>query len=433
MKKKVVIVGRSNVGKSTLFNCLTEKSVAIVDRKPGITRDRHYGKVSYRGCSFTLIDTGGCMEKEEIYNDKILEQVLLAIQESFIILFVVDGRSGLTVLDDRIAQYIRKLDKKFLLVVNKTEGNPEKIFLYDFYQLGLEKIYPISAAHKIGTEKLLQVIIDLLPQEKKQKKKELIHFSFIGHTNVGKSTLLNSYLKENRSIVDESAHTTRDSHNNHYHLYGYNLILTDTAGIPPRAKIKEKIIARSVKSSIIAIRKTDICFILIDAVKGLTNQDKHLIKLTINYKKGILILVNKWDLLDGSSKIKMDKTVLQESLGNISYIPIIYISAKKKLNILQALKKGIEVYKNKYSRIGTAKLNKILQKAIKKHPHPQKNQPITLNYITQLPLASPTFILFSNHPSYVNSNYLIYLENFFRKYFSFEGVPIKFVLRDKRT
>mmetsp|Transcript_10523 Transcript_10523/g.24414 ORF Transcript_10523/g.24414 Transcript_10523/m.24414 type:complete len:434 (-) Transcript_10523:768-2069(-) len=433
MANIVAIVGRPNVGKSTLFNRLVEQRKAIMDNKSGITRDRHYGHASWTGHHFTVIDTGGYVQGgSDVFESAIRHQVQIAIDESRVILFVVDCKEGLTGLDKDFATVLRDTQKPLLLVANKADNVSTTWMANDFYALGMGLPYPISAASGTGTGELLDEVIRHF-RAKVEQEEVLPKVAILGKPNVGKSSLLNALLGETRSIVTPLAGTTRDAIDTTYRLYKKNIILTDTAGIRKKASIKDNIEFYSVIRAIGALQKSDVCIIMLDATQGLTSQDINLISLAHRYQKGLIILVNKWDLIQKEHyTAAMYKKELLKKLMPLDYIPVLFTSTVKRQRIYQAVEKAIEIYENRKKKITTAALNKVMLAAIERYQPPAvKGKYIKIKYITQLPIVTPVFAFFCNLPQYIKPPYKRYLENQLRTHFNLAGIPIRLVFRKK--
>ncbi len=435
MPYTVAIVGRPNVGKSTLFNRLVEERQAIMDDVSGVTRDRHYGVGEWNGRSFTVIDTGGYVTgSEDIFESAIRDQVESAMKEADFIIFLVDCKDGLTDLDKDFSTVIRSLGKPVFLTPNKADNNNLRMAANEFYELGYETLYPISSTNGSGTGELLDELVSLFKDEHDaETNDELPKISIIGRPNVGKSSLLNALIGEKRSIVTEIAGTTRDSINTRYNLFGKDLLLIDTAGVRKKAKVKENVEFYSVMRSIKALMESDVCLIMIDATQGLESQDVNLIGLANKYKKGILILINKWDLIEKETRTAEEfKSTIEEKLGPLNYMPVIFISVLKKQRIFKVIERALQVYENRNRKVSTSELNKLLLPIIERTPPPAfKGKYIKIKYITQLPTQSPTFAFFTNHPKYIKAPYERFLINTIRSNFDFSGVPIKVVFRNK--
>jgi GTP-binding protein len=435
MPYTVAIVGRPNVGKSTLFNRLVEEKQAIMDNESGVTRDRHYGVGEWNGRSFTVIDTGGYVTgSEDIFESAIRDQVESAMKEADFIVFLVDCKDGLTDLDKDFSNVIRSIGKPVFLTPNKADNSNLRLAANEFYEMGYEILYPISSSNGSGTGELLDDIVSCFKDEQNAASRDdLPKISIIGRPNVGKSSLLNGLIGEERSIVTEIAGTTRDSINTRYNLFGKDLLLIDTAGVRKKAKVKENIEFYSVMRSIKALQESDVCLIMIDATQGLESQDINLIGLANKYKKGILLLINKWDLIEKDTKTAEAFTsTIEEKLGPLNYIPVIFISVLRKQRIFKVIESAIQVYENRNRKVPTSELNKLLLPIIERTPPPAfKGKYIKIKYVTQLPTQSPTFAFFTNHPKYIKPPYERFLINTIRNNFDFSGVPIKVVFRNK--
>jgi len=434
MANIVAIVGRPNVGKSTLFNRLVEQRKAIMDNESGITRDRHYGYAEWTDKHFTVIDTGGYVKNSnDIFESAIRQQVQIAIDEASVILFLVDCKDGLTGLDKDFAAVLRATCKPVLVVANKADNVPTALMMHDFYPLGMGAPYPISAASGTGTGELLDEVIQNFQDEDAIGEESLPRVAILGRPNVGKSSFLNVLLGEMRSIVTPLAGTTRDAIDTTYKLYGKQMVLTDTAGIRKKAKVKENIEFYSVIRAIGALQEADVCVIMLDATQGLEGQDINLISLAHRYKKGLVILVNKWDLMQKDSHTaEAYKKELLKKLVPLDYVPVMFISTVKKQRIYQAIEKTLQVYESRKKKIATSALNKVMLAAIERYNPPAvKGKYIKIKYITQLPTYTPVFAFFCNLPQYIKPPYRSYLENQLRSHFDLEGVPIKLVFRKK--
>ncbi|MGD9328131.1 MAG: ribosome biogenesis GTPase Der [Cyclobacteriaceae bacterium] len=435
MPYTVAIVGRPNVGKSTLFNRLVEEKQAIMDDESGVTRDRHYGVGEWNGRSFTVIDTGGYVTgSEDIFESAIRNQVESAMKEADFIIFLVDCKDGLTDLDKDFSNVIRSLGKPTFLTPNKADNSNLRLAANEFYELGYETLYPISSTNGSGTGELLDDLVSNFKDEHDaETKDDLPKISIIGRPNVGKSSLLNALIGEERSIVTEIAGTTRDSINTRYNLFGKDLLLIDTAGVRKKAKVKENVEFYSVMRSIKALMESDVCLIMIDATQGLESQDVNLIGLANKYKKGILLLINKWDLIEKETRTAEEFTsTIEEKLGPLNYIPVVFISVLKKQRIFKVVERALQVYDNRNRKVSTSELNKLLLPIIERTPPPAfKGKHIKIKYVTQLPTHSPTFAFFTNHPKYIKAPYERFLINIIRSNFDFSGVPIKVVFRNK--
>ena len=435
MSNTVAIVGRPNVGKSTLFNRLIEQRKAIMDDVSGVTRDRHYGYGQWNGLHFTVIDTGGYVaNSDDIFEEAIRTQVQLAINEATVILFMVDCETGITDLDESFAQVLRGTQKPIFIVANKADNHERSFMSAEFYSLGLGEVYAVSSANGSGTGDLLDDVVSHFPEDEDENPEAGIpRLSILGRPNVGKSSFLNVLLGEERSIVTDIAGTTRDALHSRYRLYGKDFILIDTAGLRKKAKISDNIEFYSTIRSVQALEDSDICIIMLDAQRGLEAQDLTIVHLANKHRKGILILVNKWDLIEKDTKTALEyKKHIMERLGEYNYIPIIFTSMVTKQRVFQAIEKASEIYENRQRRITTSKLNELLGKDIEHYPPPSvKGKHIKIKYITQLPTKTPSFAFFCNHPKYVKTAYRRYLENKLRSHFNFEGVPINVFFRQK--
>lgn len=435
MSNIVAIVGRPNVGKSTLFNRLIEQRKAIMDDVSGVTRDRHYGYGQWNGLHFTVIDTGGYVaNSDDIFEEAIRTQVELAINEATVILFMVDCETGVTDLDESFAQILRGTQKPLLIVANKADNHERSFMSAEFYSLGLGEVYPVSSANGSGTGELLDEVVSNFPEDDDENPEAGIpRLSILGRPNVGKSSFLNVLLGEERSIVTSIAGTTRDALHSRYKLYGKDFILIDTAGLRKKAKISDNIEFYSTIRSVQALEDSDICIIMLDAQRGLEAQDMNIVHMADKYKKGILILVNKWDLVEKDTNTALAyKKRIQERLGEYNYIPVIFTSMETKQRVFQAIEKASEIYESRNQRLTTSKLNDLLGKDIAHYPPPSvRGKHIKIKYITQLPTQTPAFAFFCNHPKLVKASYKRYLENKLRDHFNFEGVPIRVFFRQK--
>ena len=431
----VAIVGRPNVGKSTLFNRLLEQRKAIVEDTPGVTRDRQYGICEWNGKSFYVIDTGGFVpDSEDIFEREIRKQVEVAVDEASVVVFVTDAATGITDLDDAMADVLRRSTKPVLLVVNKVDNNERMLEAAEFYSLGFEKLFFISSISGSGTGELLDEITALIEDDADLKEEEgLPKFTIIGQPNVGKSSLLNALIGEERTIVSEIAGTTRDTIHTRYNLFQKDFILIDTAGIRRKAKVHEDLEFYSVIRAIKAMDEADVCMLMLDAEKGITAQDLSIFSLAARKGKGIVLLVNKWDLMEKSTNTAKDyEKVLKERLAPFNDVPILFISVKDKTRIFKAIEMAIEVYENRQKRVPTSQLNDVILKAIESyHPPVVRGHPIKIKYITQLPTVVPSFAFFTNYPDDIKTPYKNYLENKLRERFDFKGVPIRIFFRKK--
>jgi len=431
----VAIVGRPNVGKSTLFNRLIEQRKAIMDDVSGVTRDRHYGYGQWNGLHFTVVDTGGYVaNSDNIFEEAIRTQVELAIKEASVILFMVDCETGLTDLDESFAQVLRGTQKPLLIVANKADNHERSFMSAEFYGLGLGEVYPVSAVNGSGTGDLLDEVVKHFPENDEEDPDAGIpKLAILGRPNVGKSSFLNVLLGEERSIVTDIAGTTRDALHSRYKLYGKDFILIDTAGLRKKAKVSDDVEFYSTIRSVQALEDSDICIIMLDAQRGLEAQDMNIVHMADKYKKGVLILVNKWDLIEKDTHTALAyKKRIEERLGEYNYIPIIFTSMLTKQRVFQAIEKASALYESRKQRLSTSKLNTLLGKDIEHYPPPAvRGKYIKIKYITQLPTPTPAFAFFCNHPKLVKASYKRYIENKLRSHFDFEGVPIRVFFRQK--
>lgn len=432
----VAIIGRPNVGKSTLFNRLVGDRKAIVDDMSGVTRDRHYGKCEWTGHEFTIVDTGGFVsDTKDIFEKEIANQVLIAIKEADALIFIVDGTAGVTDVDKEFALIIRKSNKPVFVGVNKTDSNLRIDNQLEFFSMGFENIFPIASISGFGTGELLDEVVKVLPvEEDVEEVTALPKIALVGRPNVGKSSLCNALLGVERNIVTDIPGTTRDSINTHYNYFGKEFVLIDTAGIRKKGKVNEDIEFYSVMRSIKAIEDTDVVMILIDAKDGLESQDVNLFHLAQKNGKGIVIVVNKWDLVE-NKETNTTKTYTEQILRKIAPftdVPIIFTSALTKQRIFKAMEMALEVYENMSKRISTSKLNDLLLPIIEKTPPPStKGKYVKIKYITQLPTKKVCFAFFCNLPQYVSESYKRFLENRLREHFDFKGTPIFIFFRKK--
>ena len=436
MANIVAIVGRPNVGKSTFFNRMIGERRAIMDNQPGVTRDRHYGYSEWCGKYFSLVDTGGYVTgSDDVFEEAIRRQVEIALQESDVILFMVDVEEGVTDLDKEFANVVRRSKKPVYLVANKADNHLRSHQAAEFYSLGLGDPYPISSQSGTGTGELLDEVVSHFETPGLEDPDQGIpRIAVLGRPNVGKSSFINVLLGEDRNIVTDVAGTTRDAVDTHYKAYGKEFILTDTAGIRRKSRLRnEEIEFYSVLRSIQALENSDVCIIIIDAERGLEAQDLNIINQAERNKKGIVMLVNKWDLVEKDSNTSRHiEKEYRERLGTLDYIPIMFISAMKKVRIFQAIELAIEVFEKRKRKIPTSKLNDIMLPIVDRTPPPStKGKYIKIKYITQLPTAVPSFAFFANLPQYIKEPYERFLENQLRENFDFEGVPINIFLRKK--
>ena len=435
MSNIVAIVGRPNVGKSTLFNRFLERREAIVDSTAGVTRDRHYGKSDWNGVEFTVIDTGGYeVNTEDVFQEEITKQVELAVDEATSIIFMVSVMDGLTDTDQEIFELLRRSGKPVYVVVNKADSAKEELAATEFYQLGLEKYYTMSSATGSGTGELLDDIVrDFPTKDYKDPFEGLPRFTIAGRPNVGKSTMTNALLDVERNIVTEVAGTTRDSIETLYNKFGHEFVLVDTAGMRRKAKVKEDLEFYSVMRSIRSIEYSDVVLIMVDATLGWESQDMNIFGLAQKNRKGIVIVVNKWDLVEKETNTTRDfEAQIKFKIGQFTDIPIIFVSALTKQRILKAVEIGMEVFQNRAKKIKTSKLNEIMLPVFEQTPPPaNKGKYVKIKYCVQLPTPSPQFVFFCNLPQYIKEPYKRFTENQLRKHFGFTGVPIEIYFRQK--
>lgn len=434
MSNIVAIVGRPNVGKSTLFNRLIGERQAIVDEQSGVTRDRTYGKSTWNGVEFNLIDSGGyVVGSEDVFEAEIRRQVEIAISEASVLLFVVDVSSGIMGSDEIVADVLRKSDKPIMLVVNKVDNSERFGEAAEFYGLGLGDYYCISSINGSGTGELLDDLVKKLDPVYEDQQADLPRFAIVGRPNVGKSSLTNALLGENRNIVTDVAGTTRDTIDSHYKGYGFEFTLVDTAGIRKKKSVHEDVEFYSVLRSIRAIEGCDVCILMIDATVGFEHQDMSILGLAQKNHKGIVILVNKWDLVEKDSmSTKEYAAFIHRKMAPFNDVPILFVSALTKQRIHKALETAVDVYKRRLTRVPTKKLNDLMLPIIEQTPPPTvKHHYIKIKYVTQLPTHFPSFAFFCNHPKYVREDYRRFLENKLRENFDFHGVPINIYMRQK--
>jgi len=435
MSRIVAIVGRPNVGKSTLFNRFTETRQAIVHESSGVTRDRHYGKVLWNGEEFSVIDTGGYVtNSEDVFEEEIRKQVLLAIEEADFVIFVTDVQLGITDMDDAVAHILRKSKKKVAIAVNKVDTTMLQFQSAEFYGLGLENLFSISAISGSGTGELLDFVVSNLPPAPTEiVENALPNFTIVGRPNVGKSSLINALIGVDRNIVTPISGTTRDTIKTHYNKYGLEFNLIDTAGIRKKGKVHENIEFYSVMRSVRAIEDSDVCILMLDAERGIEAQDLNIFHLIERNSKGVVVLINKWDLVekDHNTAYAYEKQI-RERLEPYSDVPIIFTSATTKQRIHKALEAAMEVHKNRSKRIPTSKLNEVMLPEIEAFPPPSnKGKFIKIKYVTQLPTFAPHFAFYCNLPQYVKEPYKRFIENKIRLHFNFTGVPIQIFFRKK--
>lgn len=434
MSNIVAIVGRPNVGKSTLFNRLTETRQAITDEISGVTRDRHYGKSEWNGQEFSIIDTGGYVQgSEDIFEVEIRKQVELAIDESSVILFLVDATTGITDLDLSVVKLLRKSDKKIVLAVNKVDNATLLSEAVEFYNLGLGSYITLSSISGSGTGELLDEIVKHFKTETDVVNDNKPKFAVIGRPNVGKSSIINTLIGKEQNIVTNIAGTTRDSLNTEYTQFGFDFTLVDTAGLRKKKNVNENLEFYSVMRSVRAIEHSDVCILVVDAERGFESQDQRIFHIADRNHKGIVILVNKWDLVKKSTETsKKFIEDIKEKISPFTDVPILFVSAIEKQRLLKGLKEAINVFNNRIQKISTSKLNNYILPLIEKNPPPAiKGKYIKIKYCTQLPIHTPTFAFFANLPQYIKEPYKRFIENKLRDHFSFSGVPIKIYFRKK--
>lgn len=435
MANILAIVGRPNVGKSTLFNRLIEQKKAIIDEIAGVTRDRHYGKADWNGYEFSVIDTGGYVtNSDDVFESEIRKQVMLAIDEADVILFLTDVTNGITDLDDGIAEILRKSGKKVILAANKVDNHDRAYLASEFYAFGLGEVFTISSINGSGTGELLDEITShFTKNENENEADELPKIAVVGRPNAGKSSLINALLDEERNIVTDIAGTTRDSINTHYNKFGYEFTIIDTAGLRKKSKVSEDLEFYSVMRAIRTIEESDVCLLLIDATRGIEAQDVNIFHLIEKNRKGVVVLINKWDLVEKDNhSVKQYTEMVKEKLAPFNDIPILFISAITKQRIFKAIETAMEVFKNRKQKISTSELNEYLLEAIESYPPPaEKGKYIRIKYVTQLPTNTPQFAFYCNLPQYVKQPYMRYLENKLRAAYNFTGVPIQIYMRQK--
>jgi len=434
MSKIAAIVGRPNVGKSTLFNRMTESRAAIVNEESGVTRDRHYGKSTWNGVDFSVVDTGGFVENsDDVFESEINRQVKLAISEADVIIFMVDVETGIHDLDKAVAEMLRKVQKKVILVVNKVDNNKRLLDAAEFYGLGLGDFFPISSANGSGTGELLDEIVKHLPDTAEEPDEEIPRVAVVGRPNVGKSSLANTLLDEERNIVTPVAGTTRDSIHSLYNKFNYRFLLIDTAGLRKKAKVEEDIEFYSVLRSVRSIEESDVCLLLIDATRGIESQDLSILSIIQKNNKGMVLLVNKWDLVekDQNSTKRFEEEIRSKTAPFTDY-PILFISAITKQRVHKVLELIMTVYENRRRKIPTSKLNEVMLKYVNDTPPPSlKGKHVKIKYVTQLPSAYPAFAFFCNLPQYIKEPYKRFVENRLRESFDLTGAPARIFFRKK--
>jgi GTP-binding protein len=433
MNNIVAIVGRPNVGKSTLYNRLIGERKAIIDNVSGVTRDRQYGPSYWNGKNFTVVDTGGFVKhSQDIFESAIRTQVKIAIEEAAAIIFMVDVTTGITDLDDEVADMLRRTDKPVFLAINKVDNSNRLLEANEFYALGFENVFFLSSITGSGTGEILDAVVEHIFEEEPPTD-EIPRFAIVGQPNAGKSSLTNAFLGEDRNIVTEIAGTTRDAIHSHYKKFGKEFILIDTAGIRKKGKVHEDLEFYSVMRAIKAMEDCDVCILLVDAILGMESQDVNIFALAQKRQKGIVILINKWDLIDKETNTSRDlEKEIRERIAPFTDVPILFISATEKVRIFQGLEAALTVYENRTRKIKTSELNDTLLPIIENMPPPaHRGKYIKIKYITQLPTRNPSFVFFCNHPTHIKDSYRNFLENQMRKHFQFTGVPIHILFRQK--
>ncbi|MBU45798.1 MAG: ribosome biogenesis GTPase Der [Flavobacteriales bacterium] len=434
MSNIVAIVGRPNVGKSTIFNRFTESRHAITDEVSGVTRDRHYGKAEWNGREFSVIDTGGYVQGSvDIFETEIRKQVELAIDEANVILFLVDAKAGITDLDQAVVKLLRKSDKNVVLAVNKVDNSTLLEDAVEFYNLGIGEYIPVSSISGSGTGELLDELLKHFEDDVENDDNDIPKFAVIGRPNVGKSSIINALIGKEQNIVTDIAGTTRDSLNTRYNQFGFDFTLVDTAGLRKKKNVNENLEFYSVMRSVRAIEHSDICLLVIDAERGFEAQDQRIFHIADRNKKGIVILVNKWDLLDKSTETaKKFKEQIRKKIAPFTDVPIVFVSALERQRLLKGLETSIQVHNNRVQKISTSRLNEVMLPLIVHVPPPAiKGKYIRIKYCTQLPTNTPTFVFFANLPQYIKEPYKRYIENQLRDNFDFSGVPIQIYFRKK--
>ncbi|PHS10954.1 MAG: ribosome biogenesis GTPase Der [Kordia sp.] len=430
----VAIVGRPNVGKSTLFNRLIQKREAIIDSTSGVTRDRHYGKSDWNGKEFSVIDTGGyVVGSDDIFEAEIDKQVELAIDEADAIIFMVDVESGITGMDEEVANLLRRANKPVLLAVNKVDAANRLNDAAEFYGLGLGEFYPLASISGSGTGELLDALVKILPEIEEEEESDLPRFAVVGRPNAGKSSFINALIGEDRYIVTDIPGTTRDSIDTKYNRFGFEFNLIDTAGIRRKAKVKEDLEFYSVMRSVRAIEFCDVCLVVIDATRDFDSQVQNIFWLGVKNSKGVVILVNKWDLVEKDHKTtKAYETRIKEQIAPFTDVPIIFMSTISKQRIYKAIETAVEVFTNRSKKISTSKFNETMLPIIERtSPPAYKGKHVKIKYCLQLPTKTPQFVFFCNLPQYVRDGYKRFLENKIREHYDFSGVPIKIYFRKK--
>ena len=436
MSSIVAIVGRPNVGKSTFFNRLIQRRDAIVDSVSGVTRDRNYGKSEWNGREFSVIDTGGYIKgSDDVFEGEIRRQVSLAIEECDVVIFVVDVEEGITPMDAEVARLLRKETKPVFVAVNKVDSSKRMDDTFEFYNLGLGEIYPIAGMSGSGTGDLLDAVVAALPEEevRETEEEELPRFCVVGRPNAGKSSFINALIGEDRYIVTDIAGTTRDAIDTRFTQFGFDFNLVDTAGMRRKSKVKEDLEFYSVMRSVRAIEHSDVCILMVDATRGFEGQDQNIFWLAEKNRKGVVILVNKWDLVEKDTMTtKQFEDRIRQEIAPFTDVPIIFTSTVTKQRLLKALETAVEVYENRKARISTSKFNEAMLPIVENTPPPAiKGKYIKIKYCMQLPTATPQFVFFANLPQYIKDPYKRYIENKLREMYNFSGVPIDIYFRQK--
>ena len=431
----VAIVGRPNVGKSTLFNRLIQKREAIIDAVSGVTRDRHYGKSDWNGQEFSVIDTGGyVVGSDDVFEKEIDKQVELAIDEADAIIFMVDVTTGITGMDEEVASLLRRVNKPILLAVNKVDSGNRLNDAAEFYGLGLGEYFPLASISGSGTGELLDALIEVMPKVEEEEESDLPRFAVVGRPNAGKSSFINALIGEERYIVTDIAGTTRDSIDTKYNRFGFEFNLIDTAGIRRKAKVKEDLEFYSVMRSVRAIEFSDVCLVVVDATRGFDSQVQNIFWLAEKNSKGVVILVNKWDLIEDkeTNTMKAFEKHIKEQIQPFTDVPIVFISVLTKQRIFKAIETAVEVFKNRSKKIPTSKFNDLMLPIVQHNQPPAyKGKFVKIKYCMQLPTRTPQFVFFCNLPQYIRDPYKRYVENQLRQHYDFKGVPIKIYFRKK--
>ncbi len=435
MSNIVAIVGRPNVGKSTLYNRLIGGRQAIVDNVSGVTRDRQYGTSDWNGKQFTVVDTGGFVKSsEDVFEKEVRSQVKIAIDESTAIIFLVDVTTGVTDLDEDMARMLRRSDRPTILIVNKVDNQERMLEANEFYSLGFEETLFISSLTGSGTGEMLDALVEYLEDEKEVEESEVPKFAIVGQPNVGKSSFVNSLLGVDRNIVTDIAGTTRDTIHSRYKKFDKDFILLDTAGIRKKSKVHENLEFYSVMRAIRAIEEADVCILMVDAQTSIEHQDMSIFKLAQKRNKGIVLVVNKWDLVGDkeTNSVRDFEKELRKKIAPFNDVPIVFVSVIEKQRIFKAIEKALEVAENRTRKIKTSKLNDVMLKEIERYPPPaHRGRFVSIKFVSQIPIYYPTFAFYCNHPKHVKESYRHFIENRLRENFNFTGVPIKIYFREK--